>query len=176
MTYAACGAAGLGLVLLVMWHQVGHPFAWLQVQDDWGRNVSWPWTSVIQGFQNLYPRPRTVMVPALVARNLDLWCVPIVLVGVGYLAFSRKPRFPMEAWMLGVAMIVMGFSLECAGQLQPVRVGGLGDLSRLRRTRWAPTEVAALSRPGRGRGCRDLDDVPDDRTLLGEPLRGLGVG
>ncbi len=108
--YAACGAAGLGLVLLVMWHQVGSPFAWLQVQGDWGRNVSWPWNSVIQGFQNLYPKPRTVMVPALVARNLDLWCVPIVLIGVGYLAFSRKPRFPMEAWMLGVAMIVMGFS------------------------------------------------------------------
>lgn len=108
--YALCGAAGLGLVLLVMWHQVGSPLAWLHVQDDWGRTVSWPWNSVIQGFQNLYPKPRTVMVPALVARNLDLWCVPIVLGGVGYLAFSRKPRFPMEAWMLGFAMIVMGFS------------------------------------------------------------------
>jgi hypothetical protein len=110
IVYGACGVTGLALVLLTMWHQVGDPFAWLHVQEDWGRGVSWPWNSVIQGFENLYPKPRTVMVPALVARNFDLWCVPIVLFAVAFVAFSRKPRFPMEAWMLGVAMIVMGFS------------------------------------------------------------------
>jgi hypothetical protein len=105
--YAAAGAAGLGLVLLTMWHQVGNAFAWVGVQEDWGRTVSWPWNSVIQGFENLYPDPRTVMVPALVARNLDLWCVPIVLFAVGYAAFSRRDRFPMETWMLGAAMIAL---------------------------------------------------------------------
>lgn len=110
VAYGLCGAAGLGLVVLAMWHQAGSAFGWLHVQEDWGRGVSWPWNSVIQGIDNLYPKPRTVMVPALVARNLDLWCVPIVIVGVLYLGLSKKPRFPMEAWMLGVAMIVMGFS------------------------------------------------------------------
>jgi hypothetical protein len=107
VTYAVAGAAGLGLVLLVMWRQVGSPFAWIGVQEDWGRTMSWPWNSVIQGFENLYPDPRTVMVPALVARNLDLWCVPIVLFAIGYAAFSRRDRFPMETWMLGVAMIAL---------------------------------------------------------------------
>ena len=47
------------------------------------------------------------MVPTLVARNFDLWCVLIVLLGLGYAAFSRRDRFPMETWMLGVAMIVL---------------------------------------------------------------------
>ena len=37
VTYARRGAAGLVLVLLVMWHQTGEAFAWLRVQDDWGR-------------------------------------------------------------------------------------------------------------------------------------------
>jgi len=47
------------------------------------------------------------MVPALVARNLDLWCLLIVALGLGYAALSRRDRFPMETWMLGVAMIVL---------------------------------------------------------------------
>ncbi len=108
--YTAAGAVGLGAVLLVMWHQVGDPFAWLSVQDDWGREVAPPWASVIQGFENLHPKPRTVMVPALVARNLDLWCVPIVVLPLAYAALSRKDRFPMETWMLGVAMIALPLS------------------------------------------------------------------
>ncbi|MCX7621527.1 MAG: hypothetical protein N2037_11875, partial [Acidimicrobiales bacterium] len=103
------GAAGLGLaaVLIVMGRQAGDPFAWLKVQDDWGRYVAPPWTSVIQGFENLYPKPETVMVPALIARNLDLWCVPIVLFPLGYALLARKDRFPMETWMIGVALIVL---------------------------------------------------------------------
>jgi hypothetical protein len=107
VTYAAAGITGLGLVVGAVWRQVGDPLAWLTVQDDWGRSLDWPWASVIQGFDNLYPDPQTVMVPALVGRNVDLWAVPVVLAALAYLAFSRKDRFPMEAWMLGVAMIAL---------------------------------------------------------------------
>lgn len=103
------GAASLGLaaVLIVMWKQAGDPLAWLKVQDDWGRYVAPPWTSVIQGFENLYPKPDTIMVPALIARNFDLWCVPIVLFPIGYALAARKDRFPMETWMLGAALIIL---------------------------------------------------------------------
>jgi hypothetical protein len=48
-----------------------------------------------------------VMVPALVARNFDLWTVAIVAIGLAIVVLSRRPRFPMEAWMLGVAMIAL---------------------------------------------------------------------
>ena len=107
VTYALSGLAGLGAVLLTMHVQVGNAFAFLGVQKDWGREVSWPWASVVQGIDNLTPKYGTVMVPALVARNLDLWAVGIVLIGIVYLVVSRRPRFPMEAWMLGVAMIAL---------------------------------------------------------------------
>jgi len=107
VTYSVAGAAGLGAVLLTMQVQVGDAFAFMGVQEDWGRTVSWPWTSVIQGVQNLNPRYGTVMVPALVARNFDLWAVGILVIGLVYLVVSRRPRFPMEAWMLGVAMILL---------------------------------------------------------------------
>ena len=143
------------------------------MQDDWGRNVSWPWTSVIQGVQNLYPKPRTVMVPALVARNLDLWCVPIVLVGVAYLAFSRKPRFPMEAWMLGVAMIVMGFSSSVLASFNRFVFADWVIFPAYAALVGPAAEVAPLSDTGRAGGGRHLDDVPDDRPLLGESLRRL---
>jgi hypothetical protein len=107
ITYAASAAAGLAAVLLTMHAQVGNAFAFLGVQEDWGREVSWPWASILQGFDNLTPKYGTVMVPALVARNFDLWAAGIVLLGIGYLVLSRRPRFPMEAWMLGVAMIAL---------------------------------------------------------------------
>ncbi|HEY6533766.1 MAG TPA: mannosyltransferase family protein [Acidimicrobiales bacterium] len=107
VTYTASALAGLGAVLVAMQVQVGSAFAFLGVQDDWGRTVSWPWASVLQGVDNLTPDRRTVMIPALVARNFDLWSVAIVVVGIAVLVLSRRPRFPMEAWMLGVAMIAL---------------------------------------------------------------------
>ncbi len=119
VTYAAAGLAGLGAVLVMMQVQLGDALAFLGVQDDWGRSISWPWNSVIQGFQNLTPERGTVMVPALVARSFDLWAVAIVLVGVVYLMVAGRlgrggrgasHRFPMEAWMLGVAMIALPFA------------------------------------------------------------------
>jgi hypothetical protein len=94
-------------VLVAMQVQVGSAFAFIGVQDDWGRTVSWPWASVLQGIDNLTPERGTVMVPALVARNFDLWTVAIVAIGLAIVVLSRRPRFPMEAWMLGVAMIAL---------------------------------------------------------------------
>jgi hypothetical protein len=105
--YAAAGLSSFLVVLAVMRAQVGDPLAFMKVQKDWGRSLSAPWTTVQQGYQNLWPRKGTVMVPALVARNLDLWCIAIVLLAIGYAAFSRRDRFPMETWMLGTAMIVL---------------------------------------------------------------------
>jgi len=105
--YGAAGASGFLAVLAVMHAQVGDAFAWMKVQKDWGRTPSAPWTTIEQGFHNLWPAKGTVMVPALVARNLDLWCLLIVALGIGYAALSRRDRFPMETWMLGVAMIVL---------------------------------------------------------------------
>lgn len=107
LAYAASALAGLGAVLLTFQVQLGNAFAFVGVQQDWGRSVSWPWASVAQGIDNLTPKYGTVMVPALVARNFDLWSVAIVVVGLGYLVLSRRPRFPMEAWMLGLAMIAL---------------------------------------------------------------------
>jgi hypothetical protein len=107
--YPLAGLLGFLSVVLVMYKQTGDGLAFIPVQADWGRSLSPAWNSVIEGFQNLYPDERTIMIPALVARNLDLWCVPIILVGLGYLVFSRKEKFPMEAWMIGVAFIILPF-------------------------------------------------------------------
>ena len=105
--YTAAGLSSFLVVLAVMHQQVGDAFAFMKVQKDWGRSLSAPWTTVMQGFDNLWPRRGTVMVPSLVARNFDLWAVGIVLLAIGYAVLSRRDRFPMETWMLGVAMIIL---------------------------------------------------------------------
>jgi hypothetical protein len=107
VAYAAAGSVGLVATLAMMKAQVGDPLAFMKVQKDWGRSLSMPWTTVLQGYHNLWPRRGTVMVPALVARNFDLWAVAIVVAAVAYAAWSRRDRFPMETWMLGLAMIVL---------------------------------------------------------------------
>jgi len=108
--YAAAAVAGLVPVLLMMRYYTGDAFAFMRVQEDWGRALSWPWETVVQGFSNLWPAPETIMVPALVSRNLDIWCLLIVAVGLAYLAFARRDGFPMEGWMLGVALVALPLS------------------------------------------------------------------
>jgi len=106
--YGGAAIAGLVPVMYMMNHYTRDPLAFIRVQDDWGRALSAPWTTVADGLQNLWPKPETIMVPALVARNFDLWCLLIVAAGLGYLAFARrKEGFPMEGWMIGVALIVL---------------------------------------------------------------------
>ena len=104
--YAVAGAAGMGLVLWTMWDWTGDPFVWTTVQEDWGRELAPPWASVLQGIDNLYPDPDTIMVPALVARNWDLWCVGIAAVGLAYAGGSRKDPWPGETWLLGAALVL----------------------------------------------------------------------
>ena len=106
----------------MMRHYTGNAFAFMGVQDDWGRALSWPWETVVQGFQNLWPDPETIMVPALVARNLDLWCLLIVVVGIAY-ARVRPPR-PLPDGGVDARRRAHRAAavLELARQLQPVRV------------------------------------------------------
>ena len=47
------------------------------------------------------------MIPALVARNWDVWCVGIVAVALGYAGFARKDRWPTEAWAVGAVLIAL---------------------------------------------------------------------
>jgi hypothetical protein len=162
VVYAGAGLVGLGAVLVTMQVQLGDAFAFLGVQDDWGRTVSAPWNSVLQGIDNLTPDRRTVMVPALVARAFDLWAVGIVLVGLVYLAVAgrlgregrtARHRFPMEAWMLGVAMIALPFASSVLASfnrfamadwvLYPAYAAMLGRLPRwLRIIAWVAIVVA----------------------------------
>jgi hypothetical protein len=107
VAYAAAGLAGLVPVLIMMNHYTGDPLAFISVQDDWGRALSPPWVTVTNGFGTLWPDPSTIMVPARVARNLDLWCLLIVGVAIGWLAFARRDRFPMESWLIGLALIAL---------------------------------------------------------------------
>lgn len=105
--YALAPVLALLPVLYMMKHYTGDWFAFLRVQNDWGRGLSAPWTTVRQGFDNLWPTPETIMVPARVARNFDLYAVGIVLVAVVYSAVSRKDRWPAETPLLGVALIIL---------------------------------------------------------------------
>jgi hypothetical protein len=170
--YAAAGAAGLGAVLLTMQVQVGNAFAFMKVQSDWGRSLSMPWTTIEQGFSNLWPKPATVMVPALVARNFDLWCVAIVVVGLGYAAFSRRDRFPMDTWMLGVAMVAL-----------PLCSSVLASFNRFTLGTWVlfPVYASAIDRlPRRGRvlamGAIAVALVLTSYAMIGRWSLGLFIG
>lgn len=106
--YTASAVAGLGSVMFVMGFETGDPLAFMKVQGDWGRSISWPWTAVMQGWHNLWPDERTILVPTLIARNLDLYCVAIVLFAIGYTAWgARRKRglFPLETPLLGIVLI-----------------------------------------------------------------------
>jgi hypothetical protein len=154
--YALAGLAGLVPVFVMMHHYTGNAFAFVAVQKDWGRSLSPPWVTVVNGVQSLWPDPSTIMVPALVSRNFDLWCLLIVAVGIGWLAFARRERFPMESWLLGLALIALPL---CSTSLASFNRFVLADwviypayasmLARLpgawRKLGWAVVVVASLA-------------------------------
>lgn len=109
VAYVAAALAGFALVLWNMHTWTGDALAWTKVQGDWGRELAPPWTSVAQGIDILYPAddPDEIMIPALIARNWDLWCVAIVLGAVAYAVWSRRDRWPAETWLLGAALITL---------------------------------------------------------------------
>lgn len=96
LAYLAAALAGLGIVMVVLWQQAGDPLAFMHVQKDWGRGLSGPWTSVINGYQLLYPTGDEIMIPALVARNFDLWCLPIIFFAIGYAFISSAPQWLVD--------------------------------------------------------------------------------
>lgn len=121
--YAGACVVGLIPVLYMINYYTGNPLSFFNVQKDWGRGLSWPWVTIKNGFENLWPTPETIMVPALVSRNFDLYCIPIIGFAIAWLGFSRDkapegaepgtkgPRaFPMEAWMIGLTLIVLPLS------------------------------------------------------------------
>jgi len=137
--YAGASVIGLLPVLYMINYYTGSPFSFFNVQKDWGRGLSWPWVTIKNGFENLWPTPETIMVPALVSRNFDLYAIPVIGFAIGWLAFSRDkaPKaeaaqavegdeavvdeeapvarkgtraFPMEAWMLGLTLIILPLS------------------------------------------------------------------
>jgi len=87
--YAGASLIGLAPVLYMINHYTGSPFSFFNVQKDWGRGLSWPWVTIRNGFENLWPTPETIMVPALVSRNFDLYSIPIIGFAIAWLGFSR---------------------------------------------------------------------------------------
>jgi hypothetical protein len=118
--YPIAGAVGLLAVMVVMWKQTGGQFfppEFMKHQDDWGRQWSWPWATINQGFDNLFPRPETIMIPALVARNFDLWCLLLVglpiFYSMGASAWDRRDdrRWWVIGWSLTLVPLYLGVIL-----------------------------------------------------------------
>lgn len=45
--------AGLGVLMIVQWHQVGDPLAWLKAQAGWGRSSTFPLWTLFQEARNV---------------------------------------------------------------------------------------------------------------------------
>ena len=113
--YAASAAVGLLAVMYVQREQAGDALAFLHHQDDWGRSLTFPWTSVREGIGALKSgQPR-------LAKWLDL--VGITAMGLAVLwalwprsrnARRRVRPLPTEAWLLTVAILVIPL---CSGLL-----------------------------------------------------------
>ena len=145
LAYASTAAAGFATVLWTMWRWTGDPVVWMKVQEDWGRQMAPPWVSVVEGYRNLWPDEDTIMVPALVARNWDLWCVGIVLVALVFAATSRRDRWPAEVWLLCSSALASfnRFSLA-AWMVFPVYASMWGRLPGWARVLSASVVVAAF--------------------------------
>jgi hypothetical protein len=116
--YAVGGAAGLALVMGQMWYQMGDPFDWLKVQNDWGREMTPPWETIDNGWRSI---PDSTIFPEqpkteYKAKILDFVSVWLVLFAAAWAAWPRRDRerrWPPEAWLLilGLALLPLSSKL-----------------------------------------------------------------
>jgi hypothetical protein len=113
--YVVAAAIGLLSVMYAQREQAGDALAFLHHQDDWGRSLTFPWTTLREGIGALKSgQPR-------LAKWLDL--VGITAMGLAVLwalwPRSRRARrrvrpLPPEAWLLTVTILVVPL---CSGLL-----------------------------------------------------------
>ena len=113
--YAVAATVGVLAVMLVQHEQAGDAIAFLHHQDDWGRSITFPWTTLREGIGALKSgQPR-------LAKWLDLLGITAMGLAVLWALWprSRNARrrirpLPPEAWMLTVAILIVPL---CSGLL-----------------------------------------------------------
>lgn len=113
--YALGGLLGLGLVMGQMWYQMDDPLNWLEVQDDWGRELAPPWESVEHGWESISDDSIPEFAPRaeFKAKILDFVSVWVVLLAAVLAAWPRRDpadRWPTETWLLIVALAALPLS------------------------------------------------------------------
>jgi hypothetical protein len=113
--YMAAATIGLLAVMYAQREQAGDALAFLHHQDDWGRSLTFPWTTLREGIGALKSgQPR-------LAKWLDLLGITAMGLAVLWALWprSRKARrrmrpLPPEAWLLTVAILMVPL---CSGLL-----------------------------------------------------------
>jgi hypothetical protein len=106
--YAVAAAAGILTLMYVQHHQAGDALAFVHDQRDWGRSLTFPWTTVREGIGALksgQPRP---------AKWLDLIGITAMGLAVVWALWprSRNARrrlrpLPPEAWLLTIGLLAL---------------------------------------------------------------------
>jgi hypothetical protein len=115
LLYSVAAVLGIVAVVYAQHDQAGDAFAFLHHQDDWGRSLTFPWTTLREGIGALKSgTPR-------LAKWLDL--LGITAMGLAVLwalwprsrnARRRMRPLPPEAWMLTIAVVIVPL---CSGLL-----------------------------------------------------------
>lgn len=156
--YALGGVLGLALVMGQMWYQMDDPLQWLEVQDDWGRELAPPWEAIENGWESISDDSIPEFAPRaeFKAKIVDFVSVWLVLVAAVVAAWPRRDparRWPTETWLLIVALAALPLSSTLLYSFNrftlsnwPVFAVYAGVLvAATRRTRLAWVPVAALA-------------------------------
>lgn len=96
----------LGLVLyaLYCWHKTGNPLMFETAQADWSRQLSWPWTGLLQGMLALILQNFGSANEAHVLLDLGATVGFIILIAVGWRTLPKAYSYWMIAFMLCILL------------------------------------------------------------------------
>lgn len=103
--YLGAGVLGLVVVVGAMHVQAGDGTAFLRDQDDWGRELTDPLTTIRNGVE-LVKVPDRPDLPPLSVRALDLLAVAFVVVPIAAEAVSHDRRWPPEVLVLSGLLVL----------------------------------------------------------------------
>ena len=102
--------SGLLLFMAHLWNRVGDPFAFVEAQEAWGRESTWPWTTLLRGFDYAL-HPEMTDRADVYMRGVVHLLVTLVFLAI-LIVYARRWRPSYTLFGAGLFLLILSSPIE----------------------------------------------------------------
>lgn len=102
--------SGLLLFMVQLWNRVGDPFAFVEAQEAWGRESTWPWTTLLRGIDYAL-HPEMTDRADVYMRGVIHLLITLVFLAI-LVVFARRWRPSYTLFGAGLFLIILSSPID----------------------------------------------------------------